>query len=125
MIPPPVVPPAIISFDGIAKGDLVRAPNSGLGNKISLASGLAGNQLAIGYAAAAAVTDGPVTIFVEGIINTFSGLLLGRAYFLSNVTRGGVSLTPANGSGQRAQFIGFAISATEIVFHPNRGVMQA
>lgn len=65
------------------------------------------------------VGSGAVAIvYGGGVVGGFSGLTGGSA-FLSYTTPGGVTSTPpASGSGDYAQLVGYAISATTIVFNP-------
>lgn len=79
-----------------------------------------------GWATASALTGAPVTIQDEGIIPGFTGLTPGAAYFLSDVTPGGILIDPGpTGAGKIAQFLGYAYSATELNFEPDRAAWLA
>lgn len=93
---------------------------------IARASAASGGFESIGWATAAALSGAPVTIQMEGIIAGLSGLTPGSAYYLSDVTPGALMIAPGpttSLTGKLGQFIGTALSATELTFEPERAVV--
>lgn len=112
------------SNGAIATRDLCYVETAGTIARATAASGTP--KEATGWATSSVSTGQPVTIQSEGIIPGFSGLTPGAAYFLSDVTPGGILIDPGPvGSGKIAQFIGYAESATEINFEPDRAAWLA
>lgn len=74
----------------------------------------------IGWALTSVATGQPITIQLEGKISGLSGLTPGARYYLSDVTPGGFIIAPGpSGAGKILQFIGTAVSATELNFEPD------
>ena len=78
---------------------------------------------AIGYALTAIGFDSSDTIYFEGKNTALSVLTPGKRYYLG--TNGSVTDTPPTTAGSVVQFLGIAISATELVFEPDEGVVLA
>jgi hypothetical protein len=71
------------------------------------------------------VTSGQnATVYFEGNISGLSSLTPGARYYLS-ATPGGVTATAPSTATQLKQFIGKAISTTEISFEPEDGLVLA
>lgn len=89
---------------------------------ITRASAAAGTPHAgLGWALTSVATGQPIVIQLQGIIAGLSALTPGARYFLSNVTPGGIiigSSAPA-ATGELWQYIGTALSATELQFEPD------
>lgn len=60
-----------------------------------------------------------------GYISTLSGLTPGQTYFLSDGTAGLLTTTEPTASGHVSKPVGFALSATELVFINHRGLVNA
>lgn len=111
-----------IASGAISANDLCYIMSDG---KIARASAAAGGNEAVGWATAAAVDGASVTIQMEGIMTT-TGLTPGAAYFLSDATPGALLISPGPATSlanKLGQFIGTAISATELEFEPDRAVI--
>lgn len=80
---------------------------------------------AIGWALTSVATGQPITIQLEGKISGLAGLTPGSTYFLSNTTPGGITLTAPSATGELWQPVGTAVSATELNFEPDKGVLRA
>lgn len=77
----------------------------------------------IGYALTSVATGQPITIQLEGKLNGLSGLTPGSRYYLSDVTPGGLLIAPGPvGAGKISQFVGTALSATELNFEPDDAI---
>lgn len=104
------------SFENLAAHDLVHVYNDAGTVKARKAD--ASNALpANGYALSAVTAPAAVDVYFSGIIAGFVGLTPAARYFLSD-TAGGVTTTPPTTSGHIVQFVGTAVSTTEIDFTP-------
>lgn len=91
---------------------------------IARATAAAGTpQPTIGYALTSVATGQPIVIQLEGKISGLTGLTPGARYFLSDVTPGGLLIAPGpTGAGKISQFVGTALSATELNFEPDQAI---
>lgn len=113
-----------VSNGAITLNDLCYIETAGTIARATAAS--AGPHEAMGFATSTVITGVSVTIQDQGIMSGFTGLTPGARYFLSDVTPGGVLIDPGPvGAGKIAQFIGYAMSATEINFEPDQPVWLA
>jgi hypothetical protein len=72
-----------------------------------------------------AITNGATgEVRFDGTITGLSGLTEGAAYFMSE-TPGQITDTPVSGAGKVHQYVGFALSATELSFEPGEPVTLA
>lgn len=62
-------------------------------------------------------------MYLEGTITGLAGLIPGRYYLATSP--GEVTTTPPSASGNVVQYIGEAVSTTEITFERNDGVILA
>lgn len=73
-----------------------------------------------------AVTSGQTaTVYFEGRNSSLTGLTAGARYYLSAATPGGVTLTAPAASGNVVQYLGKAISDTELAFEATDGIVIA
>lgn len=87
---------------------------------ITRASAAAGTpHVGLGWALTSVATGQPITIQLQGIIAGLSALTPGARYFLSNTTPGGITATPPSATGELWQYIGTALSATQLQFEPD------
>lgn len=82
------------------------------------ASGASGGMPADGFVITSAASAAPVMVYFEGTNNALSGLVAGSRYYLSDTVPGGITATPVDGEGKLHQYLGKAISATELTFEP-------
>ncbi|MGH7291080.1 MAG: hypothetical protein ACREJT_07725, partial [Myxococcota bacterium] len=92
--------------------------------KVRKADATAAGKEATGFVLAGAASGANATVFFEGTNTQLSGLTPGARYYL-DTTAGAVVDTPPTGSGNVVQFIGTAVSATEISFEPDAGIILA
>ena len=78
-----------------------------------------------GFVKEAATAGNPVNVFFEGLNDQVSGLTAGDRIFLSAATAGQVTNTPPAASGNVVQFLGKAVSATELAFEATDGITLA
>lgn len=106
----------------ITAKDLVYMEAAGTITRATAAAGTP--QQCMGWAVASATTGNPVTMQLEGRITGLTGLTTGSRYYLSDVTPGGLLISPGPvGSGKLAQYIGTALSTTVLNFEPDDGVL--
>jgi hypothetical protein len=67
----------------------------------------------------------PVRIYFEGVNDQISGLTPGDRLFLSNTVAGAVMATPPADPGNVVQFLGRAVSASEIAYEATDGITLA
>jgi hypothetical protein len=64
-------------------------------------------------------------VYKEGTITGLSSLTIGARYYLSGSTAGAITTTAPTTAGHIVQYIGYAISATELVFEPSDPIVLA
>lgn len=107
----------INASEALAAGDLVNIwNNSGTANVRKADASTAGKE-AHGFVLAAVAIGQPATVYFEGTNTQMTGLTPGRQYL--STTPGKTSATAPTGSGQVAQVVGFAVSATAMNFQSN------
>lgn len=99
--------------EAIAAGALINIHAGGIRNADATAAG----RECDGYCLAAIANGADGAVNFEGIITGLAGLTVGARYYMSEVA-GAVTDTPVSVDGNVDQFIGKAISATEISFEP-------
>ena len=82
----------------------------------------AGNKPATGFVTGAVASGANATVFADGVITGLSGLSAGK-YFLGAV--GVATQTLPSGAGTLLQSVGYALSATQLMFQPGAGVVLA
>lgn len=100
----------------IIPGDILHINSSG---QAVLAQAVAGHTLRGQLCAlTAAVSTGWLQVTPIGILDLFVGLTPGNYYYLSTTAGGLAAAPPASGS-KTIQYLGYAISATELYFAPS------
>lgn len=104
---------SIPATENLAAGDFVEIyASSGAKCRKADATTL---KRADGFVLAAVTSGNPATIYPLGELNNqLSGLTPGSDYFLS-LTAGGVTTTAPSATGQLYQYLGNAVSATELI----------
>lgn len=110
------------SSGALSAGDFVYITSAAL---IARASAATAGFAAMGFVLAASGAGTPATIYFEGRNTVLTGLTPGARYYLSDTTAGGLTLNPVSGSGKTHQFLGYAISATELDFEPDDSIILA
>lgn len=98
----------------VAVGDMCYVVAAGT---ISSALATAIGTIAQGYATDGGAAGTPATIVFSGINAGVSGLTAGVEYYLSSATPGAITATPPSTPTEIVQPIGFATSATSLVFN--------
>lgn len=113
--------------EALAAGNIVNVWTDAGTAKARKADATAEGKEGVGYVLAAVASAANATVFFEGRITGLSGLTAGTRYFLSAATPG--ALVPAASlpaaAGNVVQYIGTAVSTTELDFEPGEPVTVA
>jgi hypothetical protein len=112
-----------VASENLAAGDFVNYWNDAGTLKVRKADATASGKEADGYVIAAVTSGQNATVYHEGTNNQLSGLTLGARYYLSAATAGTPTATPPSTAGNVVQYLGRAISATELVYEADDGVI--
>lgn len=118
MLPPGIGANSISvpAFEDIDADELVEIFDNGGTPSARLADATAANKrTAMGYAFNSVLAGSNVTVYFDGRIGGQTGLIPGQRTYLS-LTPGAITTTPLSGAGELHQFIGKAVSATEVHF---------
>jgi hypothetical protein len=116
----------LVAGEALSSGNLVYVYDDAGTVKVKKAVADSVGHEADGFVLSSAALDENVLVFFEGTLAS-TGLTAGERYYLSAATAGGVVTSGAlpTGSGEVIQFIGKAISTTEINFEPDEGIILA
>lgn len=90
------------------------------------ASAASAGKIARGFTISAVTSPANATVLFAGEANTgLSGLTIGSDYYLDDGTPGAVTATEPTTTGHLSQYLGRALSATEIVFDPGEPIILA
>ncbi len=103
----------------VAAGNLVNLWNDAGNMKVRKADASDPGKYADGFVLAGVASDESVFVYFDGIITGLTGLTKDARYFLSGTAPGNVSTPAPTASGYISQFVGKAISDTEIAFEKN------
>lgn len=114
---------SVATSETLAARDLVNVYNNG--GTLNVRKADANNNMPVhGYVIALATHPTNADVYFDGIIPGFAGLTPGARQFLST-TAGARTETPPSASGDLVQYVGVALSATEIEFDPDDYVRLA
>lgn len=127
MMPAGVGPAAksIVASEALAAGNMVNVWNDAGTPKARKADASSPGKRCVGFVLAAFGAGQQALVFTESIVTGLSGLTPGVRYFLSNTVPGGITSDPVTQSGHILQFIGTAISDTELAFEPADPILRA
>lgn len=116
---------SIVASETLAAGDFVNVWNDSGTLKVRKADASGGIAKKVDGFVLAVVTSGNnATVYFEGTNNQRTGLTVGSNYFLS-ATPGSVTTTPPTTAAHICQYVGVALSATEISFEPSDPIVRA
>ena len=104
----------IVASETLAAGDYVSIWNDTGTVKVRKADATDVTKKADGYVLDGVTAAANATVYFEDFNSALSGLTIGADYYLSATTPGDVTNTPPATSGNIVQFLGKAISATEM-----------
>lgn len=113
---------AITASETLAAGDFVNIWNS-TGAKVRKADATTSGKHAMGFVLAGVTSGATATVYFEGANTQVTGQSPGDVFLLT--TAGLAGTTAPSGSGNVAQNIGIATSATNINFQYNRPIVLA
>lgn len=114
----------VIASEALSAGNLVSYWDDSGTIKVRKADATASGKEADGFVLAGVSSGAAASVYHEGTNNQLSGLTLGARYYL-HTTAGGITPTAPSGSGNVVQYVGKAVSATELSFEPSDGVILA
>jgi len=113
----------LFASEDLAPGDLVNIHAVSGAAKVRKASATDATRPAHGFVKAAVSAGGEATVWFGGQVNdAVSGLSPGALYYLGT-TGGGITSAALTANGNLDQEVGFAISASQLLFWPTRGVL--
>ena len=118
---------SIVCSENLAAGDLVNVyNNTGTATcRKADASGSSAGKIANGFVLASYTSAESALVYFEGSVTGLSGLTPGTPMYLSGSSPGAAIATAPTASGYSVQYVGTAISATEISFEPGQPVIRA
>lgn len=129
---PSVMPPGfgadaknLPAFEDLVAGDMVNIFDDAGTAKARLADASTSGKIAEGYVLAAFDAGDTALVYFGRINNQLSGLTIGAKYFLSASSAGKITTTVPTGAGNVVQYVGKAISATELEFEPGTPIKRA
>jgi hypothetical protein len=114
----------LASFENLSAGDLVNVFNDGGTEKVRKADATTAGKEADGFVLAAVTAPTAVDVYFEGVLTGLSGLTRGAKQFL-DTTAGGLTETAPTTTGNIYQFVGRAVSDTELAFESGEGITRA
>lgn len=111
--------------EALAAGDLVNIWTDSGTAKVRKADATAEGKEAVGFVKAAVALNGSASIYLEGRISGFTGLVAGNRLYLSAATPGQAVAVPPSAAGNVVQWVGDAVSDTEIDFEKANPVTVA
>jgi len=115
---------SVVTSENLAAGNLVNVWNDGGTLKARKADATAEGKEANGFVLAGVTSPTAALVYFDGIITGLSSLTPGARYYL-DTTAGGIVSTALTGSGNVDQFVGVAVSDTELSFEPDDGITIA
>lgn len=115
---------SVTATETIAAASFVNFVNEAGALKAQLADATDGTKPCDGYATAAIADAAAGTVIVGRgqVLTGLTGLTIGADYYLSE-TAGAITSTPPSTVGNLVQYIGKALSATTLLYDPDRGTL--
>lgn len=111
----------ITASEALSASNLVNVWDDSGTPKVRKADATTIGKEADGFVISAVSSGNPALVYNEGVISGFVGLTIGARYYL-DTTAGGITATPPSGDGNVVQYVGRAISTTEIIFEPHDAI---
>jgi hypothetical protein len=115
----------VTASEALSAGSLVNLySNAGTLNARKADASASGKE-ANGFVLSAVANGAQAAVYFSRLITGLSGLTVGARYFLDPASPGGLTATAPSGTGKVSQFVGTALSATELAFEPDDGIILA
>jgi hypothetical protein len=114
---------SIVSSESLSAGNFVNVWDDGGTIKVRKADATAAGKEADGFVLAGVTAPAAALVYFEGTNTQLTSLTLGARYYLDTTAGAVVATTPPSGSGNVVQYIGRAVSTTELTFEPDDGVV--
>jgi len=92
---------------------------------IANASGTSGGNPCTGFILSSAAQNAQATVFFEGRVTGLTGLTAGARYYLSDATPGGITASPVSGTGKLHQYLGRALTTSNLTFECDDHIVRA
>lgn len=115
----------VLASEAIPAGALVNVYNNAGTLNVRKADATASGKESVGFCNAAISSGQSGLVYFEGTISGLSALTPGGRCYTSAASPGAVTQTPPSASGNVVQFIGIAVSATEVTFEAEDGIILA
>lgn len=115
---------SITASESLSAGDWVNVWDDAGTIKVRKADATTAGKEADGFVLSAVTSGNAATVYFEGTNTQNSGLTLGARYYL-HTTAGSETSTAPSGSGNVVQYLGKAVSATEIAFEAGEPITLA
>lgn len=114
----------LVSSENLSAGDFVNVFNDGGTEKARKADATTAGKEVDGFVLAAVTAPANATVYFEGLNDQLTGLTRGAKQFLST-TAGGRTETAPTTTGNVYQYLGRAVSDTEIAFEHGEAITRA
>lgn len=111
-----------VASETLSAGDFVNLWNNASVLNVRKADGTAAGKPCDGFVSSAVTSGANATVNFEGQNNALSGLTIGARYYLSGATAGAAVSVPVTGSGKVHQYLGKALSATNLTFEADDAI---
>ncbi len=111
--------------ESLSAGDYVNVWNDSGTVKARKADATTAGKEANGFVLAAFTSGQSAAVYLDGSNTGVTGLTPGARYYLSASAPGQATATAPSGSGNVVQFLGIAVSASSLSFHPDDGFVLA
>lgn len=115
----------IPASEGLAAGDIVNIWVDAGADKVRKADATAEGKEAHGFVKAAVISGAIAAVYFEGRITGLTGLVSGSRQYLSAATPGAVTATAPLAAGNVVQWLGDAVSASELDFEKSEPITVA
>lgn len=113
----------IQASENLSAGNLVNIWDSGGQFRVRKADASISGKEANGFVLSSVTSGQNASVYLEGTITGLAGLLPGRYYLATSP--GEITATAPAASGNVVQYIGEAVSTTEVTFERNDGIILA
>jgi len=115
---------SLVASEALSAGNLVNIWDDAGVAKARKADSTAAGKEAVGFVLAGVALGASATVYFDGTISGLTGLTIGSRQYLAN-TAGATAATAPSATGNVVQYVGRAVSATEITFEPDDAIVIA